>query len=204
MVTRTTLFLMLVTTLAFGQKQNKPEPAGKDIIRRGLLRAQMTIAPGWTIADGKTNMYLQGDMEFHLQDRVSLKGDVSYFIDTQGSGNLKHNHSLFFGMQYHFPIKRFDPYIGFHPGLSLIQLKNPDRGTPELPVEFPVSTFKASPAISVAAGFNFYVWKYLHFMTNLKYVHATHPAEWGTNYALDELRISFGLGWNVNTIKQRN
>jgi hypothetical protein len=194
---------MLVSTLAFGQKQNKQEPNGADIIRRGLLRAQMTISPGWTIADGNTNLYLQGDMEFYLQDRVSLKGDVSYFIDTQGKGNLKHNHSLFFGTQYHFPIKRFDPYIGLHPGISLIQMKNDNLGTPEVPVEYSVSNFKASPVISVATGFNFYIWKYLHFMANLKYIHAKHPTEWGTNYGLDEFRISFGLGWNVNTIRRK-
>lgn len=203
MVTRASLLLMLVSTLAFGQKINRPELTGSDIIRKGLVRAQMTISPGWTIADGNTNLYLQGDMECYLQDKVSLKGDISYFIDTQGKGYLKHNHSLFFGMQYHFPIKRFDPYVGFHPGISLIQAKNPDQGTVEVPVAYPVSNMKASPAISVATGFNFYVWRYIHFMANLKYIHAKHPTEWGKNHGLDEFRISFGLGWNVNMIKRK-
>jgi len=203
MVTRASLLLLLVSTLAFGQKKNRPELTGPDIIRKGLVRAQIIISPGWTIADGNTNIYLQGDMEYHLQDRISLKGDVSYFIDSQENGYLKNNHSLFFGAQYHFPVKRFDPYIGFHPGISLIQVKNPDQGTPEVPVAYSVSNLKASPAISVATGFNFYVWRYIHFMANLKYVHASHPTEWGTNYALDEFRISFGLGWNVNMIKRK-
>ena len=203
MVTRASLLLMLVSTLAFGQKKNRPELTGEDIIRKGLVRAQMTLSPGWTIADGNTNLYLQGDMEYMLQDQVSLKGDISYFIDTQGKGYLKHNHSLFFGMQYHFPYKRFDPYIGLHPGISLVQARNPNQGTPEVPVAYSVSNFKASPAVSVATGFNFYVWRYIHFMANLKYIHAKHPTEWGTNYALDEFRISFGLGWNVNMIKRK-
>lgn len=203
MVTRALLLLMLVSTLAFGQKKNRPELTGPDILRKGLLRAQATLSPGWTIADGNTNLYLQGDMEYYLQDKISLKGDVSYFLDTQGNGYLKHNHSIFFGAQYHFPYKRFDPYIGFHPGISLVQARNPDRGTPEVPVAYPESVFKVSPAISVATGFNFYVWRYIHFMANVKYIHATHPTEWGTNYALDEFRVSFGLGWNVNMIKQK-
>ncbi len=203
MVTRASLLLMLVSTLAFGQKKNRPELTGEDILRKGLVRAQMTISPGWTIADGNTNLYLQGDMEYFLQDKISLKGDISYFLDTQGDGYLKHNHSLFFGAQYHFPYKRFDPYIGFHPGVSLIQAKNPTIGTDENPVEYSVSNLKASPAISVATGFNYYVWRYIHFMANVKYVHAKHPTVWGTNYALDEFRISFGLGWNVNMIKRK-
>jgi hypothetical protein len=82
MVTRASLLLLLVSTLAFGQKKNRPELTGKDILRKGLVRAQMTISPGWTIADGNTNLYLQGDMEYFLQDKVSLKGDISYFIAT--------------------------------------------------------------------------------------------------------------------------
>ncbi len=202
MVSRISLLLMLVSTLAFGQKRNRPELTGEDIIRKGLLRAQGTISPGWTIADGNTNLYLQGDMEYFLQNRISLKGDISYFLDTQGDGYLKHNHSLFFGAQYHMPYKRFDPYIGLHPGVSLVQARNPALSTPEIDVAFSESVMKVSPAVSVSTGFNFYVWGYIHFMANLKYVHAKHSTEWGTNYALDESRISFGLGWNVNMIRK--
>lgn len=203
MVRSASLLLLLVSTLAFGQKRNRPELTGQDIIRKGLVRAQGTISPGWTIADGNTNLYLQGDMEYFLQDKVTLKGDISYFIGTVGDGYLKHNHSLFFGAQYHFPVKRFDPYIGFHPGVSFVQATNPIASTPEIDVTYSESVMKASPAISVATGFNFYVWRYIHFMANVKYVHAKHATEWGTNYALDEFRISFGLGWNVNMIKRR-
>lgn len=197
----TLLLVFLISTLAMGQK-NRIEPDGDDIIRKGLLRAQGTISPGWTISDGKTNLYLQGDMEYFASRRVSIKGDISYFLDTQGSGNLMHNHSLFFGAQYHFPIKRFDPYIGFHPGASLIQMRNPNSGTVENPVVQLQSKMKVSPAVSVTTGFNFYVWKYIHFLGKLTYVHAKHPTEWGTTYALNEFRIAFGLGWNVNMMRK--
>jgi outer membrane protein W len=203
MVTRISLLLLLVATTAFGQRKPRPELTGEDIVRKGLLRAQGTISPGWTIGDGNTNMYLQGDMEYMLQNKVSLKGDVSYFIGSVGSKLLKHNHSLFFGAQYHMPYKRFDPYIGLHPGVSVIQMRNPNLGTPEIDVAVAESNLKVSPAVSVSTGFNFYVWRYIHFMANLKYVHAIHATEWGTNYGLDEIRISFGLGWNVNLLKRK-
>jgi hypothetical protein len=63
MVRIASLLLLLVSTLAFGQKKNRPELTGQDIIRKGLVRAQITLSPGWTIADGNTNLYLQGDLE---------------------------------------------------------------------------------------------------------------------------------------------
>ena len=200
-MTLLSLFVICVfNTLAFGQK-NRTERTGDDIIRKGLLRAQGTISPAWTLADGNTNIYLQGDMEYFASRRVSIKGDMAYFLDTQGDGYLKMNHSLFFGAQYHFPIKRFDPYIGLHPGASLIQVRNPNVGTSENPVAS-VSKMKVAPAISETAGFNFYVWKYIHFLGKVTYVNARHSTEWGTTYALDEFRIAFGLGWNVNVMKK--
>lgn len=199
MVRIAVILVLLISTNLFAQQK---ELTGADIIRKGLLRAQGTILPGWTLKDGKTNLYLQGDLEYYLQDKVSLKGDISYFLDTQGSNYLKHNHSLFFGTQYHFPYKRFDAYLGLHPGISLIQARNPVESNSDLSIPN-VSVMKVSPAVAVATGFNFYVWKYIHFMFNLKYVHAKHTAEWGQTYALDEIRVSFGLGWNVNLLRKK-
>lgn len=204
MVRSITLLLMLVSSLAFGQKNwNRPEPDGDDIIRKGLIKAQMTIAPGWTIGQKHTNIFLQGDLEYYITRKVSIKGDVHYFLATQNGSNMLHNHSLFFGANYHFPIKRFDPYLGLHPGASVIQIRNPIEQDPEFELAYSESTLKVAPAVSAVAGFNYYVWKFLHFTGKVTYVHANHPTEWGTNYALNEFRLSFGLGWNVNAIAQR-
>lgn len=197
--------LLLTTASAtFAQRNwNKKELEGDEIIRKGLVRSQATISPGWAIGQKNTNIFLQGDLEYYVTRKISIKGDIAYFLDTQGSGNLMHDHSLFFGANYHFPYKRFDPYIGFHPGASVIQMRNPDKGTPEVPVDVAESTVKVSPAVSVTTGFNLYIWKYIHFLGKVTYVHANHPTEWGPTYALDEFRIAFGLGWNVNLIKQK-
>lgn len=197
------MVLILISSQTFGQKKNRAELTGEDIIRKGLVRAQGTISPGWTIANGTTNLYLQGDLEYYLENRVSLKGDISYFIGSVGSKEMKQNHSLFFGAQYHFPYKRFDPYVGLHPGASLIQMRNMEMPNAELAETITESQMKIAPAVSVSTGFNYYVWRYIHFMANVKYVHATHTTEWGATTALDEFRISFGLGWNVNLRKKK-
>ncbi len=197
----TVFLVILMSTFAFGQEKNAAT-AGDDIIRKGLFRAQGTISPGWDIADGKTNIYLQGDCEYYASRRVSIKGDIAYFLDTQGEGLLKQNHSLFFGAQYHFPVRRFDPYIGFHPGASVIQVEREVFLDGELDFPIGISKAKVAPAISMSAGFNYYVWKYVHFLANVKYIHAKHPTEWGTTYAFNEFRIAFGVGWNVNMVRK--
>jgi len=198
---RALTLLILTSSLAFGQ--NDKDEDSSNLIRKGLLRAQGTISPAWTFSNTNTNIYLQGDLEFFASRRVSIKGDIAYFINTQGGGNLKQNHSLFFGAQYHFPYKRFDPYIGFHPGVSLIQVQRSNFSVNDF--DFPIGTSKAkiAPTVSVSAGFNFYVWKYFHFLANVKYVHARHPTEWGTNFTLNEIRLAIGLGWNLNLLKKR-
>jgi len=194
------LSLLVVTHVATAQRSTS---TGDDIIRKGLFAAHVTIAPGWTLADGNTNLYLHGRTEFYLNRKVSFVGDGYYFLDTQGDGYLRHNHGAYFGAQYHFPIKRFDPYIGFMPGVSMVQVSNSGialQGTEFVPQE---SVFRVEPSISASVGFNLYIWKYIHFMGQVRYMHASHSTQWAMVYPLDEFRISFGLGWNVNMIRAR-
>ncbi len=200
MVRPTLLPIMLLLTVMTASAQQNEQP---DIIRKGLLRAQGTITPAVMLNDGALTMYLVGDMDFYLSRRVSVRADGYYFLDTQRGGGLLHNHGVFFGMNYHFPVKggRFDPYIGLQPGASYVQVRY--TGDPsDLDVLLP-SRSRATllPNISASAGFNFYIWKYMHFQVMARYVHGNHAAPWG-NYPLDEFRFSLGLGWNVNTIKR--
>jgi len=189
--------LLLVAFAATAQQTGKP-----DIVRKGLLRAQSTITPAVLINDGALNIYVHGDMDFFLSRKVSIRGDGYYFIDTQGDGDLRHNHSVFFGANYHFPVGRFDPYVGLQPGASYVQASKKmawgEEGT-DITVN---SVGRVVPNISATAGLNFYVGRFVHFMANVRYVHGKHAAPWG-NRPLDEFRFSFGLGWNVNTIKQK-
>lgn len=199
MVRQTLIATMLLAAMtATAQNNGQPE-----IIRKGLLRAQGTITPAVMLNDGALNIYLHGDADFFVHRRVSIRGDGYYFLDTQGDGDLKMNHGLFFGANYHFPAgSRFDPYIGLQPGASYVKAsKVMPWGEDGADIDV-TSTGNIVPNISVAAGFNFYVWKYLHFQVMTRYVHGRHAVPWGSR-SLDEFRFSLGLGWNVNTIKAR-
>jgi hypothetical protein len=196
MVSQTSLLALLLTaTVAFAQKDGRPE-----IIRKGLFRAQATITPAVMLNTGELNIYIHGDAEFHLQRRVSLRGDGYYFIDTQGDGMLRHNHSVFFGPQYHFPIGRFAPYIGMQPGVGYVQAVQAAYIDAETGPQESGGAF--IPLISATTGFNFYLGRFVHFLGMVRYVHGKHAAPWG-NVQLDEFRFSLGLGWNVNTIKAK-
>lgn len=197
---RASLLLSLLA-LAHVVTAQRSTSTGDDIIRKGLFAAHFTIAPGWTLADGNTNLYLHGRTEFYLNRKVSFVGDGYYFLDTQGDGNLLHNHGVYFGANYHFPFKRFDPYIGFMPGVSLVQVSNPGIAQEGTELVTRESVFTAEPSISASIGFNLYIWKHFHFMGQLRYVHASHSTQWAMVYPLDEFRLSFGLGWNVNFIR---
>ena len=191
------LLALMLPVAAWAQKNYNPETQ----VRFGLLKADFTIAPGWDVHEGMTNIYLHGGLAYYLGRRISLESDGYYFIDTQGDGRLMHNHNVFFGMAYHRPFKRFDPFIGLQPGISLIQMRRDNANLIDSWVT--QSTLKPAPAISATIGFNLYIWKYVHFLTSLRYVHAEHPVEWGQNLPLDEFRISFGLCWNVNTVRNK-
>jgi hypothetical protein len=199
MVRQTLLPTMLLLAVMTASAQQNEQP---DIIRKGLLRAQGTITPAVMLNGGALNIYLLGDMDFYLSRRVSVRADGYYFLDTQGGGGLLHNHGVFFGLNYHFPVKggRFDPYLGLQPGASYVQARY-TGGLLDHDVLMPTrSRATLVPNISASAGFNYYIWKYLHFQMMVRYVHGNHATPWGS-HPLDELRFSIGLGWNVNTIK---
>lgn len=149
--------------------------------------------------DGSLNIYIHGDAEYHVLDRISIKGDGYYFLGTQSRTLLQQHHGIFFGSQYHLPLRNFAPFIGMQPGISCV-----DTRKSSLPSNDNESGDWAEgaivPMISFAAGFNWYVWKFLHFSGQVRYLHGNHAMTCG-NLTLDDFKLSAGLGWNVNVIR---
>lgn len=167
-------------------------------IHRHLVRGVATIAPGFMTDGGNLHIYLHGNLEYYLDERISLRGDGFYFLSAAKGNAWLQNHSILSGASLHMGNKnRFDPYIGLQPGVAISQLAfgGPCALYPCL-VASPGYT-KANPIISPVIGFNYYFEKLFHLFGEARYVAGKHLADAPT-YSLSELKFSFGLGWNVN------
>lgn len=158
---------------------------------RGLVSAAASIGPGFMLDQPITNIYVTGDWNIFIEDRISLRGQGSWFIDAQqDSSLLKQNSQLSFGPFYHWAKGRLDISAGLMPGVSLTQLNVPMMSETAAPL-------KVLPNISVSGGATYYVWKYLHFFANVRYVHAEYTGATTGSLPLDEIIVTGGLGWQV-------
>lgn len=180
-----------------------PALAQKDTsqyIHKHLLRAQSTISPGFLLQPRANNIYIHGNLEYYLDEKISLRGDGFYFVSAVSSLEyFKMNHSLFSGASYHFKTKsHFDPYLGIQPGLAITQaIYNPcpEGAVCILPViaqEQP----SVNPLLSGVIGFNYYAQRIFHIFGEARYVHGNNLSPQGS-MKLNEVRFSFGLGFNI-------
>ncbi len=174
------------------------------VIRKGLAAGKGTLAMGMPTDYEGTNMYVSGNLQYYFQDNISYRGEVWFFLGSDGEKNLfKQNSTLFTNFNYHIRTKNnIDPYIGVGPGFSWTQLKEPDH-IMIVGNEHGLSDYKATinPVASLTAGINYYT-KWAHLFIEAKYVHGIHLSDIPA-VSLNELRIAFGFGWNINTIKKK-
>ncbi len=193
------LMLLIILSSFFAKAQEE-----SSVIRKGLLRAQLGFAHGTLLNYNSLNTANIGtDLEYYLDRRFSIRSDVFLFVDFFNAGNNRvdfpfvFNHSFYTGAAYHlFNSKSFDPYIGLQPGFvygksnqDVILLASSDFKNESL-----------NPAISGVIGFNYYAPKVFHLLLNVRYVKASIATQYNIT-PVDELRISLGLGLNLNTRK---
>ncbi len=167
----------------------------------GLLSASATYAPGFMLNRDQTNFHLNAFAEYHLNWRVSVKSDSYWFLN---SPNEK-THELqmlrsYFGMFYHFntdPFSNWDLKLGVMPGITY------SRQEEALDSFGYVQSKSFAPSVSVALGFDYYVWKYFHFFTQLSYVNSTARGLLHGSQRMDEMLISAGLGFQIPTFPQK-
>jgi hypothetical protein len=193
------LIVLLILSSFFTKAQEE-----NSVIRKGLLRAQLGFAHGTLLNYNSLNTANVGaDLEYYLDRRFSIRSDVFLFVDFFNAGNNRvdfpfvFNHSLYTGAAYHFlNSKSFDPYIGLQPGF-VYGKSNQDV------ILLASSGFKnesLNPAISGVIGFNYYAPKVFHLLFNIRYVKASIATQYNIT-PVDELRITLGLGFNLNTRK---
>jgi len=165
-------------------------------IRPGLLSAQLTISPSHMFCDNQTYIYLHGAFEGYLSKKVSVTGEVYYNVaGSSGNNTFDYNHSLFFGTSYHFTKDDNDLYIGVQPGISLTKINAKANNIAS-------SDFGIDPLVSAVVGYNYFAGSIFHFFLQSRYVMGDH--NYNVHKSLSEIRLSAGLGFNINTGKRRN
>jgi hypothetical protein len=174
-----------------------------DFKKDGMLRATATFAVGRLLSYDISNAYLKGELEYHIEEKISLRGDT-YLMAGSKSGeyfSLTNYHSSMAGISYHFTEKKkFDPYLGVQTGVILSETK-PEA---EILIFYPYPSNRRSinPLVSLHAGFNYYASNYFHLFANLRYLNGIRNAPDSFN-DMNELRLSFGLGFNIGVKKTR-
>ena len=174
-------------------------------VAKGLFAGKGTLAAGQMTAFKATNMYVSGNLEYYLEDNISFRGGLYFFLGSQDAIHpLSKNSTCFTGFFYHFKTNNhLDPYIGLEPGISWTQLKKPDSLLSE-PYPYNISSYPqtASPVASITTGINYYASKWTHLFIEAKYVHGAHVSDISA-ISLNEFRIVFGFGFNMWTIKKK-
>ena len=189
------LLILVLPNFVIGQEQDK-----SSLINR-MLMVQATISPGYMFyKKGLTNSYFHATLEWCFDNRVSIRSDGSYFFTTQGDYKpFKVNHSLLLGAYYHFPQKKADFYFGLQPGVACVQQNSYTYN--DSTISSP--RLKVAPLMTATIGANYFFWKFMNLFIALKIVHGTHISEYGNSISLDELRISAGLGWQLQFKKKK-
>lgn len=176
--------------LLFLYGMNLSAQENETVAGKGLFRTTLTFATGYMPANKLNNLYLTGNIEYYVDDRISLRGDGMYFFNSMnGDKTLQENHSIYSGAAYHFAKKQFDPFVGLQTGLAYTQ-----RGIMAQGVAAGATAF--NPLISPIAGFNYYAPKWFHLFINARYNVGKHLAD-DSIIPLNELSFSFGLGFNI-------
>lgn len=183
MVRLITLIALMFSFMAFGQEQ---------YIRQGTLKASATIAPSMMLNRDANNIYLNGFIAYQLDEHFSLRGETFFYINNATSTNPIYAGAIhtYFGAFYHKGKRNWDNYLGFQPGVSVVK-----------------TAFKNNavlPTFALKIGTAYYVWKYFHFFTDLTYTNSSIRGialDYGS-IKTDELIISAGLGFQINTKKK--
>ncbi len=168
--------------------------------RKGCINSQGDLAPGYMFSEKTLTAYVDGDMEIFFDDRVAFTGAlwISFPTTPKDRPGIKANHAVLWGGNYHFlKPSRWDPFIGFTPGLGLVQ--DAYRSGDELKV----TPYSAVPLISASIGCNYYVGSVFHFFVKIQGVEGQMFSTLPSAKRLDELKFTAGLGWNLRIWKPR-
>lgn len=164
--------------------------ADTTFVQPRLIRATATLAPGYTMKAPTTSFYLHGFLEYFPEHRISLRGDGMWFL-SNNQDYMTENSKLLAGIFYHFPIKQHDIYAGLQPGISFCKpgeyVTNPE--------------LKVCPVAGLTAGYTFYVWDYINFFAEGKFLLSSYHGSSIGSINMNEIVFSAGLGFQLRNRK---
>lgn len=198
------LVALLLSNGLYAQRENG------QFIHKHLMRADASIVAGTMYKSNFRNVHLNGNLEYYLNNKISIRGDLNWMAGTKSQATtstyLKDYYSVMLGGVYHFKsASHFDPYFIVQPGLAYAssyrvtkQALNAESISSER------TNYKASiaPLGSVGIGFNYYFQQFAHLFAEGRYVYGTHLSQAAQSLSLQELRITFGLGFNLFVAKE--
>lgn len=202
--------IIILAFICFSFEVKSQEISGQ-YIHKHLVRSTLAIVPGYMFKDNLSNVYINGNVEYYLDNVISFRGDGNYMMGSTGfsedSIGLKNNHSLMLGPVFHFQTKgHFDPYVIAQPGLAYTSSYRQTYVGGFIDEDSKIIVNykeRISPVGTVGLGFNYYFQRFAHLFAETRYVYGTHVSNAPSPISLQELRFTFGLGFNLFIIKEK-
>ena len=187
--------LNLVLLNMYAQDTAKAKKSNR-YVDYGLIRVQGNVALGKPLSFSGTNIYWVGDMDIYCRDNVSISTGFYYFFGSFGGDQrFSQNHMAYLGASYHFKTNNhLDPYIGILPGYTVSQLNRSSSYFNDSTRDLSSYPWSFNPVIAVQAGMVYYANRFFNVFVNVKYQTGKHFSDIAPQ-PLDELKISFGLGY---------
>lgn len=184
----------------FGEGETARNSLLNGFTHPGLFLFRGSLAVGGLTKLKANTVFIEGNMEYFIDRKISLRGDGYFFMAHTGDYKpFKMHHSLFTGAMFHKQTAgNFDPYFGLEVGINLAQATDPylgGVGSAVVPVEPVTKVF--SPTLSPVLGFNYFGGKFFHLSIHARYI----IGQFMDNYnsvSIGEWRLSFGLGFNIS------
>ena len=160
----------------------------------GLVKASATISPGRMLQNKANSIYISGFLEYVLDKKYSIRGDVFQFVDANYTDGtlLEPNfiNRLYFGAFRHFGKRNLKVYAGAQAGMTFMKYYHSfNQG----------NKFSVEPSFAIKTGTTFYVWDYFHFFADITYANSTTRGLMFGSQKMDELIFSAGLGFQITT-----
>lgn len=145
------------------------------------------------LSESTRSSNVHGFLGVLFKDKIELRGDAFYFLGNTGyRPRFSKNNQIMAGAFYHFSNKKFQPYLGFQPGIAISQSSefgtlNSATGNIDYQTTF-------NPIFSTAGGFTLYAQKWFLMFVEIRQNFGKHKSNSFPVY-LDEFRFSFGFGF---------